>query len=266
MPELPEVEGYRHYIETSAIGEVVASIEFKAPGRLLGVPRKRLEEAVIGGRFASTRRHGKWLFIGLDNHNWLAYHFGMTGSFKYFFEPPEDTEHDRMLLVFRSGWRLAYDSIRKLGKISVTDDPDAFLDGVALGPDALSLDLEGFMSIFASRRGLVKSALMDQHIVAGLGNIYSDEILFHAGLHPAARLADLDNERLKRLYHSMKAVLDRAVSWVINSRRPPGDWLLAHRVAGEECPVCGGQVHTMRVAGRTAYYCPRRQRPPTRKT
>ena len=264
MPELPDVEGYRHYIDTSAIGEVVSAVRFKNPGALLATPRKRLEQALVGRRFVSTRRHGKWLFIELDTGRWLAFHFGMTGSFKFFYEPPDETGYDRMLMVFESGWRLAYDSVRKLGKIALAESVESFVQKKGLGPDALSISPEEFERIFSGRKGAVKAALIDQGIIAGLGNIYSDEVLFHAGLHPAAKLKDMTPEQLKRLYHSMKAVLDRAVNWVVNSLAPPRDFLLVHRTAGEECPVCGGEVSMTRIAGRTAYYCPKRQKPPGR--
>jgi formamidopyrimidine-DNA glycosylase len=141
---------------------------------------ERLNEALTGQSFETTRRHGKYLFVGLDDGNWLVLHFGMTGNLTYFKDPADDPAYDRLLITFANGYHLAYESQRKLGEVEVVAGVEAFVEEKGLGPDVFvpEFDLATFKEKLSGRRGMIKSALMDQQLMAGIGNVYSDEILF----------------------------------------------------------------------------------------
>jgi len=125
--------------------------------------------------FESTWRHGKYLLIRLDTGKWLSLHFAMTGWLKYFKNLEKRPSHQRLLIDFSAGYHLAYGSQRKLGKVELLEDVERFIEEKGLGPDVLqfSFDFGTFLEGLAGRRSMIKSALMNQHIMAGIGNIYS---------------------------------------------------------------------------------------------
>jgi formamidopyrimidine-DNA glycosylase len=153
-------------------------------------------------------------------------------------------------------------SRRKLGHIWLTGDVATFLKDHSQGPDALAktLDAEAFATDLGSKRSALKSALMDQAHIAGIGNIYADEILFQAKLHPLTLVGDLDRSQLGSLYQTMARVLRQAIARSLMAEGPasafPDDWLSGHRGAGGRCPRCGTLLATLRSGGRTGYFCP----------
>jgi formamidopyrimidine-DNA glycosylase len=155
---------------------------------LRGISGAKFRAGLEGKSFESTLRHGKYLFIMLSSELWLLLHFGLTGQLKYFKDKAKAPSHMRMLLRFKNGCHFACLAQRRLGQIRLLDEPRHFIVQQHLGPDALApgIQLPRFKEMFRARRGSVKSALMDQHFLAGIGNIYSDEILFRARLHAGA--------------------------------------------------------------------------------
>jgi len=157
--------------------------------------------------------------------------------------------------------RIAVTSRRKLGHIALVESVEAFTRSNNLGPDALdpSLDSEWFRNAFESKRGSLKSALMDQGTIAGIGNIYSDEILFQSGIHPKTQIGRIRAEDLDRVFATLRSVLRKAIDRSITTEDldnvPPKCWLLAQRTKGGRCPRCGELLQTTKVGGRTAYYC-----------
>jgi formamidopyrimidine-DNA glycosylase len=156
-------------------------------------------------------------------------------------------------------------SRRKLGHIWLTGDVAAFLKQHGQGPDALekTVDAEAFATALGGKRSALKAALMDQARIAGIGNIYADEILFQARLHPLTLVGDLDRNQLGSVYQTMARVLRQAIARRLMAEGPgsafPDDWLSAHREAGGRCPRCGTLLATLRSGGRTGYFCPRCQ-------
>jgi formamidopyrimidine-DNA glycosylase len=137
---------------------------------------------------------------------------------------------------------------------------DEFLKTRVLGPDALDIDLVEFKKMFTKHRGAVKSILMNQKVIAGIGNIYADEILFHARMHPAAEIADLDDKALAKLFRAMRYILEKAIETKADVDRMPKSWLLPHRGKGGKCPRCGRKLKSSKIGGRTAWFCPHCQR------
>jgi len=261
MPELPDVEVFKGYLDATALHQEITDVAVRSRQVLGNVSSQKLTDHLEGRRFESTRRHGKYLFVHLDSGRWLVLHFGMTGFLKYFKAMDDEPAHARLLVNFANGYHLVYDSQRKLGEVDVTEDIQKFIEKKKLGPDALDpdLDFDAFSKAFFKSRAMVKSALMDQQLVAGIGNIYSDEILFQAGVHPRTKVARLGEEEKRTLFDAMKEVLQVAIEHRVNSEEFPSNYLLPHRRKGEECPRCHGEIDTIKISGRTAYYCPRCQ-------
>lgn len=261
MPELPDVEVYRRYLTATALHKRIDHVHVECPTLLSGTSPQGLGRVLKGKTFESARRHGKYLFIELNNgERWLVMHFGMTGDLKYFQHEQDQPDFTQLLIAFRDGSFLAYSAPRKLGLIALTDRPPAFAAERELGPDALSFSEKAFVKLASQRRGGVKSWLMDQHTISGLGNVYSDEILFRAGIHPRRAVSDIDEAGLKRLYRSMRDVLKTAINAQADPDRMPSSFLLPHRDKGGHCPKCHAALAEVRAAGRSAWYCPRCQK------
>ncbi|MFP4345156.1 MAG: Fpg/Nei family DNA glycosylase [Anaerolineales bacterium] len=264
MPELPDVAAFKSYFDVTALHQRIEDVEVQGIYPLKEIAPDELREGLRGRAFESTERHGKYLFVALDGDGgWLVLHFGMTGDLKYYKVPEKEPEYDQVLLRFANGYHLAYVSKRKLGEVRLIDDVDAFIEEHDLGPDAMAedFDYERFKETFGRKGGMVKSALMDQSTLAGIGNVYSDEILFQAGIHPQRKVQDLDEQELRRVYESLKEVLETAIEHNAEPADFPADYLIPHR--GEErCPCCDGELQSVKVSGRTGYYCPERQPEP----
>jgi formamidopyrimidine-DNA glycosylase len=191
----------------------------------------------------------------------MVLHFGMTGDLAYYKDRHDRPEYARMVLDLCNGFHLAYISQRMLGEIGLADDVDGFIKEHELGPDALSdqVDAKIFERMLEGRKGMIKPTLMDQSIIAGIGNVYSDEILFQAGIHPKTPVSELSGEDRKQLYRAMRRVLRTAARNRADPGNMPRGYILPRREEGAECPVCGGKVKKITVSGRSSYYCPRRQ-------
>lgn len=255
MPELPEVESFRRYFDSTSLYQEIEDVKVLEEGILEGVSREELVDSLRGGEFTSTRRHGKYLFARA-NKRWLVLHFGMTGYLEY--SRGEAPEHTRVKFDFSNGYRLAYVSVRKLGRVSLRE-VEKFLKAKRLGPDALRVSLPSFRTALQGRRGRAKYILMNQKVISGIGNIYSDEILFQAGIHPGRKVDELTAIEVEKLYHKMREVLLRVVRRKGDLEKLPLGYLIPHRDEDESCPCCGGSIKRFTLSGRNGYFCPRCQ-------
>jgi len=268
MPELPDVELYKRYLDEHALRQTIERVVVN-DARILGhLPATAFVARLTGNRFEDSRRHGKHLLVRLKKDGWLALHFGMTGNLAYFRNAADDPPYDRVRFDFTGGRHLAYVNRRMLGRVGLADDADEFIQAEELGPDALdpAFDLVTFARAIEGRRRDVKSVLMDQTLIAGIGNIYADEILLQARLHPKTPVTSLDERQRAELFRQIKRVLQTAIECGAGAEqfleRLPDDYLLPHREKGGKCPRCGGPIATLTAAGRTSYYCPRCQPAP----
>ncbi|MEX2397168.1 MAG: hypothetical protein WD491_09090, partial [Balneolales bacterium] len=145
---------------------------------------------------------------------------------------------------------------RMLARLSLTSDPDEYIKNKNIGPDALEVDRDTFIQKFKEKHGSLKSALMEQELVSGIGNVYSDEILYQMKINPKAKVEDLDEPHLEELYNKTHDILATAIKHQSGNDGLPDYFLLSHRKKGENCPSNNGKIATMKVAGRTSYYCP----------
>ncbi len=258
MPELPDVAVFAHTIR-SAGGRKITRCSVDTSKFLAGVSQNRLCGALEGAKLGEPRRHGKQLFLSLDGGpTHLALHFGMTGGLAV--DAEEEPAHTRLRCDFTDGGNLCLISQRLLGHAGLIDDIDAYLAENELGPDALDLGWEEFRDIFGSRRGMLKTALMDQSRLAGLGNVYVDEICYQAGIDPRHRLQDLDTKELQRIHRTLQRVLHMAIDREADPEACPRTWLLPHRSDGASAPRGDGTIRKIRVGGRGTYIVPERQR------
>jgi formamidopyrimidine-DNA glycosylase len=226
----------------------IEKIEVK-DGRVLGdVSADGLERGLEGRKFEATRRYGKHLFVRLDNGEWLLLHFGMTGGLKYYKDVAEEPTHARVRISFGDGYRLAFDDQRLFGKVDLIEAPDYFIEEHELGPDPLDLDFSAFRERLEGRRGEIKATLMNQRIFAGIGNIYSDEILFQVRLHPRTSVGLLDGDALHDLHGQTQRVLRAAIESGATPQSLPDSFLLPHRREGAECPRGNGKIQKTKAA------------------
>lgn len=255
MPELPEVEAMRRTIESSALHQTISEIDVRDK-RVLEVTPQKLWGNVTGHRFEAVERHGKYIFAQLDNDKFVVFHFGMTGDIAALDDASDAPEHSRIVFHFEDETHLAFDNQRLFGEVSIVDDKESFIQAHDLGPDVLELDYDTFKDCLSDKRGMIKTALMDQSVFAGIGNEYSDEILFQVGLHPETQLKQLGEDHLQDIFEQMQSVMKTAIKARNNGQDLPDSFLMEHRDDGASCPNCSGKVHKISISGRNGYYCP----------
>jgi len=266
LPELPDVETFKRRVARQGLRKKIARVTVSDP-RILGkLSAQALSRTLRGRKLTLVRRHGKHLLAKIDGDGWLTLHFGMTGGLQFFKIPAVEPPFTRVRLDFEAGDSLAYTNKRMIGRVGLVKDADEFIAAERLGPDALDrhFTLAGFKDEVADNRRDVKSILMDQKVVAGIGNIYSDEILFQARIHPKTRVDMLESSQLNRLYRTMRTVLKSAVARGAGSEqfvdRMPRGAMLPARKRGGRWPRCGSALKVVAIGGRTSYFCSRCQR------
>ncbi|HLY16162.1 MAG TPA: bifunctional DNA-formamidopyrimidine glycosylase/DNA-(apurinic or apyrimidinic site) lyase [Bryobacteraceae bacterium] len=262
MPELPEVETVTRSI-APITGRRILSAEFTCLRILRGDP-DRMSALLAGRRIRGVRRRGKFIVMDLDNGHCFTVHLGMTGKLLLGGTP---ARHTHAVLNLDRGV-LRYEDQRQFGRLEVSRGLPDRLE--KLGPEPLEVTLAEFTARLKSRKARIKAVLLDQHFVRGVGNIYADEALFRAGIHPLAIGARLRPERVKRLHRAIVAVLTQAIekggssiSDYVDAEGRQGFFQFEHRVyqrTGEPCIVCGGPIRRTLVAQRGTHYCPRCQR------
>ena len=262
LPELPEVEAFRKYFNHTSLHQKIRSVEIKSPGMVKETNPNVIQAKLKNKEFISTSRHGKYLFAKTGNDNYLVFHFGMTGDLKYFKSIEELPKYTRLLISFTNSYYLAFDDQRKFGTIRLISDPEKFTEKKNLGPDPLTKNFKetAFLKIFKKKTGTIKAALMNQKNIAGIGNIYSDEILFHSGIHPNTALKKLNEKKLKNIFSDMRKILKKVIAANAELKNIPSSFLLNHRKSGEKCPKCGGKIKRKKITGRLSYFCAKHQK------
>jgi formamidopyrimidine-DNA glycosylase len=258
MPELPEVETYCRYFARHALRQRIAKVDVRDE-RILGEIRtgtfvRRLE----GRTFTAVRRHGKHLFADAGT-TWLHLHFGMTGDLAWYREG-EGPRFAKIVFDFDGGGHLAFEDVRLFGLADLVDSPDDFIRERGLGPDPLALTLPKFRALLEGRRGAIKSLLMAQEIIAGLGNLYVDELLYQTGIHPRRAVDEVTDAERRALFATMKRMLRDVIERHGRDAALPARYLIHHREEGARCPRCGGTIARSVVFGRTTYFCKSHQR------
>jgi formamidopyrimidine-DNA glycosylase len=258
MPELPEVENRLLYFRRTALGQCVERVIVTAPGMIKSSGARGFANKLRGRCFASAYRRGKYLIITLDDGHLLILHFGMGGDLSYYDSPDDRPEFTRIEFIFASHKRLAFTCPRKICRVMLADDVMEIPALRDMGPEpdakAFSLAYLGRL-IEESPSRQIKPLLMDQKKIAGVGNIYADEILFEAQVRPDRRASSLNEEEIKRIHRETRRVLKRAIR-TGGDETFPSDFLVSRNARGARCKTCGHPIESKKIGGRTAYFCP----------
>jgi len=256
-PELPEVESFKRYVDSYTLNQKIKKVLIR-DRRILKVAEKDFKKSLMGKSFLSTKRHGKYLFIKV-NSLFLILHFGMSGDVVYYDDLEEEPLHSRILFEFTNGNFLSYISQRMFGRVDLTKNIEDFISKKKLGPDAYDMDFEEFKKSLYKRTALAKSALMNQEIIAGIGNIYSDEILFQAKIHPRTKINKISDTKLRALFE-IKIVLKMGIEKKGELTTYPDDFLIPHRKKDDRCPHCGVPIERFEISQRHGFFCPNCQK------
>lgn len=257
MPELPDVEIHRRTLARTCLHRRLTKLEVDDRRMLHGVSATALARALHGRHWTETGRRGKHLLVSLSGGGLLVLHFGMTGRLAV--DDDVEDPHTRMLFTFDGGRRLALVDQRRLGGVALADSEDQYAADQDLGPDALTLSASALADLARTGRGSVNGLLMDQSRIAGIGNIYSDEILFQARIDPTRSVRSLDEAEVRRLHRQLRRVLRLAVARGADPQAFPRTWLTPRRSDGARCPRGHGTVRAYSGGGRRGYWCPQCQ-------
>ncbi|MGD0513425.1 MAG: bifunctional DNA-formamidopyrimidine glycosylase/DNA-(apurinic or apyrimidinic site) lyase [Terriglobales bacterium] len=289
MPELPEVETIARGLSTRVTGDVIESVWLGSKPEILKSPASEIAATLESKRIAGVRRLGKHIVFDLesggrasapvkrksprkfskasastrDTAQWIV-HLGMTGRMLVCNPDQVIEKHTHAVAKLASGRELRFVDPRRFGRLSVAHGFDA------PGSEPLEVGLDRFIELFRGRKTPIKSALLNQKLLRGVGNIYADESLFRAGIRPRRRAASLTRAELARLYSAIREVLKEAIalggssiSDYVDSDGEEGFFQLQHRVYGREgelCLACKTPIKRVVIAGRSSHYCPKCQK------
>jgi formamidopyrimidine-DNA glycosylase len=267
VPELPEVETVVRALHTRLAGRTLSRPQIWQPA----VVESELDEfnrVTTRARVEAVRRRGKWILFDLaDGHTMLA-HLRMTGKFRFVATSAAREKHDHLeWQVSAPRECLRYHDVRRFGRFRIVKqtEVEAHLAALGWGPEPFDVAPAEFARRIGKSKRPIKAALLDQSVVAGLGNIYADEILFAAGIHPRTPTASIGPKRAGRMHRVMIDVLKRAIAArgtslvnYVTVDGTPGEYrqeLQVFRRQGEPCPRCGRAIRRIRIAGRSTHYC-----------
>lgn len=270
MPELPELENIRRTLEPHIKGRQIMQTEILL-SRQIKWPEPEMFKARLAGRFIDRLdRRGKYLLLQLDSGVSLVFHLRMTGQLCYREKGAADGTHSRVILHLDGGDRLIYGDTRTLGTIhAMTAEELSNIQGLAeMGPEPLTdeFTVDYLRSVLAKKKTKIKSFLLDQSKVGGLGNIYVDEALFLSGIHPLRKAEDVRDEELPKLHEAINRVIKEGIedggTTFRDYRNGNGEkgnhqeHLFAYGRDGEPCRQCGTIMEKIRVGGRGTHFCP----------
>ncbi len=275
MPELPEVETIRNQLEKLIVGKEILKVDIGL-ANMVKLPLDKFRKIVIGSKIKKVGRRAKILIFKLSNGWSELVHLKMSG--RLIFRPREaklqiqDTKWNHLTYYFKDGSRLFHNDMRQFGyvKLVKTDELTDFFKKEKLGPEPLERDFtfDNFLAILKRKpKAKIKQFLMDQQNIAGIGNIYSDEILFVAKIHPLKKAEKLGDKELRAVFEATKKVLKKAIKLCGTSTSDYRDTAgkagrytetrLVYQREGERCPnKCGGIIKRLKINGRSAHFCP----------
>ncbi len=276
MPELPEVETVVRGLATRLAGEIVTEVQVRWPRIIATSSASAFERGLCGRQIAGVARRGKFIVMTLKPAGYLLVHLRMTGQLLWV-EPgdPDNLEtlsqdaHSHVFVRFASGAALCYHDQRKFGRLYLVNDPQEVTGNLGYEPLVESFTPDVLREALRHHRRRIKPLLLEQRILAGLGNIYVNEALWEAGIHPLRQAHTLTDAEVQRLYTAIRDVLRRAIENKGTTLRDycdpqgqPGEnqeYLAVHDRQGAPCYRCGQVIERMVVGGRGSYYCPRCQ-------
>jgi formamidopyrimidine-DNA glycosylase len=272
MPELPEVETIVRDLRPKLVGRTITGVSHADwPNTVAPLDPAVFRATVVGETILEVTRRAKYILLQLSSDRVLAVHLRMTGALTYVPTPQPAGKTTRLIFKLDNGAELHFTDARKFGKVRLLspDEVPAFLD--SLGPEPLPDDftLDRFRGLLAGRRAQLKPLLLNQRVLAGLGNIYADEALFLARIHPQRLASSLTEEETARLYHAIRQVLTQGIAnrgtTISDYRDASGEKgnnqeaLNAYGQRDQPCPRCGTPIVRLVVGGRGTHICPQCQ-------
>ncbi|MBI4117266.1 MAG: DNA-formamidopyrimidine glycosylase [Parcubacteria group bacterium] len=290
MPELPEVETIARELKKKIVGLKITDVwaDREKPFKQAGGLKTFLKE-VKNKKITDVRRRAKFVIINLEGPKSIFIHQKISGHLLYGkwkknkndwvsiisgpLKNDRQNKYLRIVLCLNNGFQVALSDLRRFGKVMLVSDKDIenLKELKKLGPEPLEMSFEEFKKLFLKKKGRLKPVLMDPYFIAGIGNIYSDEILWDAGYHPLARVEKLKENDLKEIFSSTKKILQKAIKYrgdsVDDYRLPSGEKgryqkiQNAYQQTGKKCKKGdGGIIQRLKVGGRSAHFCPKHQR------
>lgn len=268
MPELPEVETYRRYLEATSLHQPISDV-YVEDTKLLTADYDTLLTTLRQRQLVGSRRIGKNLFVATDSPYWLHLHFGMTGDLAYYRGDEDTPRFARIVFKFANGFRLGFLCPRKFERVGLVQDVEAYLQRKQIAADALEISPEALAQVLNRKKAPIKPVLLDQRTVAGIGNWIVDEVLFQARVHPEQAAHTLRPDQIAGIHAAIQEVLHTAIEHEAQYGLFPTKFVIHARAWGaspypndyqhEQCPRCEQPIAQSRVGGRSTYYCSRCQ-------
>ncbi|HOJ76507.1 MAG TPA: DNA-formamidopyrimidine glycosylase [Bacillota bacterium] len=268
MPELPEVETIRLSLAPKLENRVITGAEVLLPKLIQEITPKQFVKQITGKTIKGLKRRGKYLLIELTDESTITIHLRMTGQLTITPSIEEIAKATYLIIKLDNGSDLRFKDYRKFGKVFLFSNAQLPASLTKLGPEPLSdeFTIDTLKQNFKRRNIAIKKALLNQEIIAGIGNIYADEALFVAGIHPVRPVNSLTEDELNKLYHAIKLVLTEGIAYrgttkkdYIDGEGNPGSYQDKLRVYGRKglpCVKCNGPVLKMNFGGRGTHFCP----------
>lgn len=273
MPELPEVQTVVDGLNETVRGKTVVSVKIKETARIYP-SKKRFISLLINSKFVAISRRGKNILIELSNGHTLWVHLKMTGHFYYLPKKHRPTKHDHVVLGLKNDINnLRFNDYRRFGYLKIYPTSEIFFQKglVELGPEPLEISSDDFVELFKSRRRMIKPALLDQSMIVGVGNIYADESLWLARIHPERLTDSLSKSKLAELHGHIQSIMKKAIlnmgtsvdSFAGVNAKPGGyqKYLVVYGREAQPCFRCEHPIKRMKIGSRSAHFCRFCQRP-----
>lgn len=271
MPELPEVETIKRQLNRKIRGKRIKAVEVRLP-RFVKYPLKKFKQLVVQAKITSISRRAKLLIIELSNEYCLVIHLKLTGQLIF---NGQATKHTHLIYHFTDNSQLIHNDLRQFGFVKVIPKKKLadFLAKEKFGPEPLdkNFTLNLFKEILNKRKGAkIKPLLMEQSFLAGIGNLYSDEVLFYAGVQPTRKVGSLKPKEIEKIYQGIKKILSAALSrrgtsadTYVDIEGKQGSYLpllKVYRREGQPCFICQTEIKRFKMGGRSAHFCPKCQK------
>jgi formamidopyrimidine-DNA glycosylase len=271
MPELPEVETIRRFLKKHILNKQISAVKIRLD-KIVHEDKGQFIKHLRKSSITDIKRQGKYFIFVLSNGYYLIIHLKMSGQILYVPHETEIIKHTHVIISFKgSNFDLRFKDVRQFGYLlTLRDNELSKYLSARIGPDVLDVSLLEFKKTLKSRNRIIKSLLLDQKLYAGIGNIYANEALFIAGIHPESKSSSLSDAQISKLYKALEDVLKLAIKLGGSS---VGDYILPdnsigsfqkkHKIYqkdGEACPVCKTNIKRIKQNGRSTWYCPKCQK------
>lgn len=272
MPEIAEVETVRNVLKEKILHKEIKSVNILYD-KIIESDLNEFKSVLVGNEFEDILRKGKWLIFALKDH-YLLSHLRMEG--KYFIKDSKEeiVKHEHIIISFADGTDLRYHDTRKFGRMKLIkkEDLDKTIEITKQGKEPLDKELTSayLLSKFKGKKLPIKTVLLDQEIISGLGNIYANEVLFASRINPSKKASLITKEECEKIIASSKKIVEKAILMggttiksYTSSLGVTGhyqDYLCVHKREGLPCPVCGSPIKKIKIGGRSTYYCEKCQK------